>query len=70
MQVFIWTAEIIKTGHLDSEAKSKHKHLSMCHCDFSYFPGCPSYPVVFRLSSCVLSSGISSQGQREGLSFW
>lgn len=47
MQVFIWTAELIKTGHLDSEAKSKHKHLCMCHCDFNYYPGCPSYPVVF-----------------------
>lgn len=47
MQVFIWTAELIKTGHLDSEAKSKHKHLSMCHCDFNNYPGCPSYPVVF-----------------------
>lgn len=46
MQVFIWTAEPFKTGHLDCEVKSKHKHLPMCHCDFNYYPDCPSCPIV------------------------
>jgi len=46
MQVFIWTAEPFKIGHLGNEVKSKHKQRPMCHGDFNYYPNCPSFPIV------------------------
>lgn len=46
MQVFIWTAETLKTGPLGREIKTKHKHLPMCHHDFNYYPNCLSCQIV------------------------
>lgn len=60
MQVFIWTAELFKTGHLDSEVKSKHKHLCVIVILTNILIAL-HVQLFLRLSEFVLSLGISSQ---------